>query len=248
MPKISYPFSAVPNQICRGGHGAINLAVLTTLLSHGKSSASAQTIANEIGCDRKSVFAAYKYWTENGPKNGVVIHSRKRNGLPTIYEVEVTRCEEPVPETEQVEETEAVPKTVQGCTGNGTPTRTENGTQRRTNQEEQLKDIYIAVENLLTPDLIGKYSPDLITRFKLHWNQEVIYRKQKMALWQKTKLESAFSVAGRLATFKLNQDKWERKPAYSSSDPKPQSREYSSNASGLKTLKEILEEKGVPFT
>lgn len=89
MPKISYPFAALPNQICRGGHGAINLAVLAVLLSHGKTTASAATMAKEVGCDRKSVFAAIKYWLEKGPEFGMKIHATTRNGQSTVYEIEV---------------------------------------------------------------------------------------------------------------------------------------------------------------
>lgn len=246
MPKISYPFAAVPNQICRGGHGAINIAVLTTLLSHGKSNASAATIAEEIGCDRKSVFAAYAYWEEHGPKYGVIMHSKKRQGFPTSYEVEVTRCEEPVPKTVQVEETEGVPKTERPCTENGTPTRTENGTQRRTQQEEPLKKIYISVETLLTNELIGGTAPSLIERFKNYWDQQVEFKGQTVALWQKMKLTKAFDVKLRLNTFKQNQKLWENKSPPLPPDPYP-STQSRSNPSGLKSVQEIMAEKGVPY-
>ena len=87
--RITYPFAAVPNQIARGGHGAINLAVLTVLLSHGKTTASIQTMANEIGCGHNSVRAAIKYWLKNGSSNGVLLHSKTVNGAPTIYEIEI---------------------------------------------------------------------------------------------------------------------------------------------------------------
>lgn len=88
--RLKYPFAAVPNQIVRGGHGAINLAVFTALLSHGTITASAETIADEIGCSRRSVFNAISYWAKNGEKNGIKIRSTSRLGETTIYDIEIT--------------------------------------------------------------------------------------------------------------------------------------------------------------
>lgn len=95
--KIHYPFAAVPNQVCREGHGAINIAVLATLLSHGVTTASASTIAREIGCSRTSVFKAINYWLENGKKYGIKILAEGRgenSGKVTVYEITIDRMEE----------------------------------------------------------------------------------------------------------------------------------------------------------
>lgn len=146
--KITYPFAAVPNHVCRQGHGAINLAVLTVLLSHGRTTASAATIAAEVGCDRKSVFAAIRYWLEQGPKSGIKIvaasrASKTKTGMPTIYEVHVTRMEDPTPAENG---RGGVPKTEHpnkaGCTENGTPRvpKTEHpGVPKTEHKEEHVK-------------------------------------------------------------------------------------------------------------
>ncbi len=100
MPKISYPFSAVPNQVCRGGVGAINIAVLAVLLSHGTTTASLKTIAREVGCSRSSIATAIRFWIDNGRKYGVSIVSSERGGktgVPTVYEVIITEMKEPDP-------------------------------------------------------------------------------------------------------------------------------------------------------
>ncbi len=100
MPKIAYPFAAVPNQACRDGHGAINIAVLAVLLSHGRTIASAKTLAEEIGCSRASVFAAIKYWIEKGSAYGIEIVSVGRGlnkGLPTVYEIIIHKAYTPRP-------------------------------------------------------------------------------------------------------------------------------------------------------
>lgn len=94
MGKVLYPFAALPNQVCRGGHGAINVALLAVLLSHGRTSASAKTLANEIGCDRKSIFKSLKYWQTEGPKRGIFLRSGERKGCTTVIEVAIVRCEE----------------------------------------------------------------------------------------------------------------------------------------------------------
>jgi hypothetical protein len=92
MGKVSYPFAALPNQICRGGHGPVHIAVLAILLSHGRTSASAQTLAREIGCDRKSVFKSLKYWREEGPKYGIHLRTGERKGCTTVIEVDIVTC------------------------------------------------------------------------------------------------------------------------------------------------------------
>ena len=92
MGKVSYPFAALPNQVCRGGHGAINVAVLAVLLSHGRTSASAQTLANEIGCDRKSVFKSFKYWQVEGPRHGIHLRTGERKGCTTVIEIDILIC------------------------------------------------------------------------------------------------------------------------------------------------------------
>jgi len=97
--RITYPFAAVPNQIIRGGHGAINLAVLTCILSHGRTTASIMTMAKEIGCDKKSILPSIHYWIEKGESFGVKIWMKKRRGSTTIIEVEVNCMEEPHPKT-----------------------------------------------------------------------------------------------------------------------------------------------------
>jgi len=112
MSKIIYPFAAIPNQALRDGLGAINIAVLATIISHGRSTASAKTLAKEIGCDRKSVFSAINYWKENGPRYGIFLTTSKSQGRATVIEIEITTCTEngtpPVPKTVHP----PVPKTV----------------------------------------------------------------------------------------------------------------------------------------
>lgn len=108
MSKIIYPFAAIPNQVLRGGHGAINVAVLAVLMSHGRSTASAKTLANEIGCDRKSVFSAINYWKESGPRYGIFLTTSENIGQATVIEIEITTC------------TENGTGTTGGCTENGT--------------------------------------------------------------------------------------------------------------------------------
>ncbi len=93
--RVAYPFAAVPNQVIRGGHGAINIAVLAALLSHGKTFARAETIALEVGCDRKSVFKSINYWIVNGPAINIYLHREHRNGKTTLFEVEITKMYEP---------------------------------------------------------------------------------------------------------------------------------------------------------
>jgi hypothetical protein len=71
------------------------MAVLAVLLSHGRTSASAKTLAVEIGCDRKSVFKSLKYWQTEGPKHGIFLRSGERKGCTTVIEVSITICHEP---------------------------------------------------------------------------------------------------------------------------------------------------------
>lgn len=94
--RINYPFAAVPNQVCRGGHGAINIATLAVLLSHGRTFASGQTMAKEVGCSRASIFTAIRYWIDNGPKYGIHIKAESKMGETTVYEVDIEHMEEPV--------------------------------------------------------------------------------------------------------------------------------------------------------
>jgi hypothetical protein len=102
MAKGDYPFARLPRWVCRGGHGSINVAVFAALLSHGRSRvegetvvyvgirASAATLAREVGCDRKSVFLALRYWRERGPAHGIVIVSRAIMGRPSEVELRIT--------------------------------------------------------------------------------------------------------------------------------------------------------------
>jgi len=87
MSRISYPFAAVPNHIVRGGHGAINLAVFTVLLSHGRCNASLKTIAKEVGCDIKSVRSSIKYWVTVAHLVGITIKHKEKLGDTNIYEI-----------------------------------------------------------------------------------------------------------------------------------------------------------------
>lgn len=129
MPRILYPFAAVPNQIIRGGHGAINIAVLAALLSHGKVTASGATLAREIGCSRASVFGALKYWKSHGKENGIVLRFIPRHGETSVYEVEITHMEN-----------RTRPTNGHPCPTNGRPTRLTRGHKEepyKKNQEEE---------------------------------------------------------------------------------------------------------------
>ncbi|MFZ6015045.1 MAG: hypothetical protein ACOYUZ_01685 [Patescibacteria group bacterium] len=98
MPKIIYPFAAIPNHIIRGGHGLTNIGVLNVLMTHGRSTASLQTLADEIGCKRETIRKGLKYWQENGEKAGLKVKVTERNRQTYIIEIEVTRCEEATPQ------------------------------------------------------------------------------------------------------------------------------------------------------
>lgn len=71
-------------------------------------------------------------------------------------------------------------------------------------------NIYKGVEEELTQEVINSLSPSLLEKFKNHWNQEVKFQGQTMAYWQKERKKKAFDVNKRLATFKRNQDDWQR--------------------------------------
>ncbi len=88
--RISYPFAAIPHQVLRGGYGAINIAVLAALLSHGKTTASVNTLAEEIGCDPKSVRAGIAFWEREGERNGIKLTKQDRPGFTQIIEIEIT--------------------------------------------------------------------------------------------------------------------------------------------------------------
>lgn len=105
MTKISYPFAAVPNQIIRGGHGITNIAVLAALLSHGKTTCSMATLARELGCNKKTILPAIRYWIENGKEVGVEVLATDKLGCPTVYEVNIHIMYEPAPKTGQVART-----------------------------------------------------------------------------------------------------------------------------------------------
>lgn len=122
MPKITYPFAALPNHVIRGGHGIANIAVLAAILSHGRCDASATTLAREIGCDRKTIFAAIDYWTQNGGECGVQIKTRNRMGRSSVREVHIEYMKT---STENgTGKTKTRPKNGTGSK----QTRTENGT------------------------------------------------------------------------------------------------------------------------
>lgn len=69
----------LPNKLIRGGHGAHNLAVLAVIRSHGTCWASLDTISSEVGCTKKSVSKAIKYWV-----NKSVLKKDKRAGSTSI--------------------------------------------------------------------------------------------------------------------------------------------------------------------
>lgn len=69
----------VPNEIARGGHGGVNMAVLVAILSHGVCWASIETLAKEAGVNAKSVRKAIKYWVDRG-----VINRDAKNGMTSV--------------------------------------------------------------------------------------------------------------------------------------------------------------------
>ena len=83
----SVPFTTLPNELIRGGHGGNNMMVLLTILSHGVCWASAETISKEVGCSRRTVYEAIRYWKENGEKYGVSFEETSRDGDTTIYQI-----------------------------------------------------------------------------------------------------------------------------------------------------------------
>lgn len=88
MPKIIYPFAAIPNYIVRGGHGTTNITVLLAIISHGKCCTSNAKLADEIGCDRKSVVKAVNYWKETAPKVGFIFKVSRRYAQSNVIEIE----------------------------------------------------------------------------------------------------------------------------------------------------------------
>jgi len=93
---IHYPFAAIPNQIARGGHGAINLAVLTVIISHGRCTASVFTIAKEAGVSDKAVRGAIKYWKEKSKDLGMTFNFREgRQGNTNTIEVSFSYAVDP---------------------------------------------------------------------------------------------------------------------------------------------------------
>ena len=93
---INYPFTAIPNQIARGGHGAINLAVLTVIISHGRCTASIPTIAKEVGACEKATRKAIKYWKENAHDLGMRFEFYEgRKGNTNVIEVSFSYAVDP---------------------------------------------------------------------------------------------------------------------------------------------------------
>lgn len=91
--RVAYPFAAIPNHVIRGGHGAVNLAVLAVLLSHGTSTAALQTLADELGVKRETVKKGIEYWKAEGAAFGINLNIEARNRQPYVIEIDVDRCE-----------------------------------------------------------------------------------------------------------------------------------------------------------
>ena len=128
----SVPFTTLPNGLIRGGHGGNNMMVLLAILSHGVCWASAETISKEVGCSRRTVYEAIKYWKENGEKYGVSFEETNRNGNTTIYEIVIHM-------TVQTPPTRAAG--AQGVCSRRTPTRAAGAHKeepRKKNPEEGL--------------------------------------------------------------------------------------------------------------
>jgi len=93
---IHYPFAAIPNQIARGGHGAINLAVLTVIISHGRCTASVPTIAKEVGACEKTTRKAIKYWKDNASDLGMRFEFYEgKKGNTNVIEVSFSYAVDP---------------------------------------------------------------------------------------------------------------------------------------------------------
>ena len=88
--SVAYPFVALPHHIVRGGHGAINIAVLSVILSHGKCFASVKTIAKEVGCGDRVVRKAIKYWRENAKKLNIDFEFTEGGGKHLTNTIEVS--------------------------------------------------------------------------------------------------------------------------------------------------------------
>lgn len=78
--SVNYPFVAIPHHIMRGGHGAINIAVLGVILSHGKCFASVKTIAKEAGCSEKPTRKAIKFWRDHAKDLGFIFKFEEGGG------------------------------------------------------------------------------------------------------------------------------------------------------------------------
>ena len=87
--SVSYPFVALPHQIARGGHGAINLAVLAVIMSHGRCFASIPTIAKEVGCSEKPVRKSIKYWRDNAKRLNMVFNFIDGGNKHSAHTIEV---------------------------------------------------------------------------------------------------------------------------------------------------------------
>lgn len=88
--SVAYPFVAIPHHIVRGGHGAINIAVLSVILSHGKCFASVKTIAKEAGCSEKPTRKAIKYWRDNAKRLNIDFEFTEGGGKHLTNTIEVS--------------------------------------------------------------------------------------------------------------------------------------------------------------
>lgn len=80
-------------------------------------------MADEIGCDKKSIAPAIQYWINVGPKYGVFVHAKKRNGMPTEYDIEIREIRDTLPENGQGSPKATPPENGSG----GETTLPENG-------------------------------------------------------------------------------------------------------------------------
>lgn len=88
--SVAYPFVAIPHHIVRGGHGAINLAVLAIIVSHGNCFASIPTMAKEVGCGEKVVRKSLKFWKENAKKLGIEFEFKDGTEKHTTHTIRVS--------------------------------------------------------------------------------------------------------------------------------------------------------------
>jgi len=73
MKKPIRPYTRIPNDIIRGGHGAIQLAVLCAIASRGKCFASVKTLADDIGCSDRTVRRTLPYWSRVAEETSTLI-------------------------------------------------------------------------------------------------------------------------------------------------------------------------------